>query len=160
MKTILVAIDFSQVSSQAVSVALDFAEALRAKVAMVYVIQSNLYFENMVTFPVDPTDSDPMEVEAKRTLNLQVAAANKRGIEATPYILRGLPVLRILEQAEAVSADLIVMGSHGHGAVYNLIAGSTAQGVLKGAHCPLVLVPSQLAEKQRVAATAQAASPA
>jgi len=47
----------------------------------------------------------------------------------------------ILAQAGALRADYIVMGSHGHAALYELLAGSTAHGVLLKAACPVVVVP-------------------
>jgi len=47
-----------------------------------------------------------------------------------------------LKQADAVNADFIVMGSHGHGAMYNLLVGSVTEGVLKRSTRPLLLVPS------------------
>jgi len=37
---------------------------------------------------------------------------------------------------------MIVMGSHGHGALYELLVGSITQGVLKAAKCPVVVVPA------------------
>jgi nucleotide-binding universal stress UspA family protein len=55
--------------------------------------------------------------------------------------LTGAPVARILDQAEQRAADYIVLGSHGHTAVYDLLVGSTAHGVLKKATCPVIIVP-------------------
>ena len=46
-----------------------------------------------------------------------------------------------IEQAERLTADYIVIGSHGHTAFYDLLVGSTASGVLKSASCPVVIVP-------------------
>jgi nucleotide-binding universal stress UspA family protein len=48
----------------------------------------------------------------------------------------------VLAQAKRLKADVIVLGSHGHGAVYNLVVGSTANGVLKHAPCPVLVVPA------------------
>ena len=45
----------------------------------------------------------------------------------------------ILEEARNLSAAFIVIGSHGHGAVYELLAGSTTHGVLHRAPCPVVV---------------------
>jgi nucleotide-binding universal stress UspA family protein len=39
------------------------------------------------------------------------------------------------------------MGSHGHGAFYDLLVGSTTQGVLKRATCPVVIVPTSKKKK-------------
>jgi nucleotide-binding universal stress UspA family protein len=48
----------------------------------------------------------------------------------------------ILNQADELNADLIVMGTHGHGAMYNLLVGSVTKGVLKRSTRPVLLVPA------------------
>jgi nucleotide-binding universal stress UspA family protein len=40
-----------------------------------------------------------------------------------------------------------VMGSHGHGSVYNLLVGSVTEGVLKAARRPVLLVPASVEQK-------------
>ena len=55
--------------------------------------------------------------------------------------LTGAPAPLILEEAEACGADYIVMGSHGHTPLYDLLVGTTTHGVLKKARCPVVIVP-------------------
>jgi len=50
---------------------------------------------------------------------------------------------KILREAREQNAGLIVMGSHGHGALYELLIGSVTQGVMKSAQCPVVIVPSK-----------------
>ena len=47
----------------------------------------------------------------------------------------------ILNQADAINADLIVMGIHGHSAMYNLLVGSATKGVLKRSTRPVLLIP-------------------
>jgi nucleotide-binding universal stress UspA family protein len=49
----------------------------------------------------------------------------------------------ILDQADELNADMIVMGTHGHGAMYNLLVGSATKGVLKHSTCPVLLVPGR-----------------
>ena len=48
----------------------------------------------------------------------------------------------IIEQAQQLAADYIVIGSHGHTALHDLLAGGTASGVLKRATCPVVIIPA------------------
>ena len=48
----------------------------------------------------------------------------------------------LLNQIEEIHPDVIIMGSHGHGALYHLIVGSVASGILKHAGCPVLLIPS------------------
>ena len=55
-------------------------------------------------------------------------------------------VEEILKTAREISADLIVMGSHGHGSVYCLLVGSVTEGVLKAGERPVLLVPAPAGE--------------
>ncbi len=62
--------------------------------------------------------------------------------EMETLVIAGSTVSTILQTSEVRHADLIIMGSHGHGAVYNLLVGSVTEGVLKSAKCPVLIVPS------------------
>jgi nucleotide-binding universal stress UspA family protein len=64
-----------------------------------------------------------------------------RGIKVTSLLVQGYAVEKILKEADQLGADLIVMGSHGHGALRNLLVGSVANGVLGKAKCPVLVVP-------------------
>jgi nucleotide-binding universal stress UspA family protein len=61
-------------------------------------------------------------------------------------VLRGNPVDQIVEQAEARSCDLIVMGSHGHGNLTDAMLGSTARRVLRKSRKPVLVI--RLPEKE------------
>jgi nucleotide-binding universal stress UspA family protein len=65
---------------------------------------------------------------------------NAEGVETEPYERFGAPVECILDEARRISADYIVMGSHGHTALYEAFVGSTTGRVLKEAPCPVVVV--------------------
>lgn len=67
----------------------------------------------------------------------------KKGLNAKSLLVQGAAVKAILDQAKKHKADLIVMGSHGHGAVFQLLVGSIATGVLQKAQLPVLLVPSR-----------------
>jgi nucleotide-binding universal stress UspA family protein len=56
-------------------------------------------------------------------------------------MVQGPVVEKILEHAERLASDFIVLYSKRHGALHDLFAGSVARGVLKGAAVPVVLVP-------------------
>ena len=65
-----------------------------------------------------------------------------QGFDVTSAFTDGLPATRILELAAKRKADLIVLGSHGHTALYELLLGGTTHLVLKKARCPVLVVPS------------------
>jgi nucleotide-binding universal stress UspA family protein len=64
------------------------------------------------------------------------------GIKVTLHEPTGTVAEEILNQADELDADLIVMGTHGHGAMYNFLVGSATKGVLKHSSRPVLLVPS------------------
>ena len=55
----------------------------------------------------------------------------------------GSTVDTIFEQAQKRDAELIVIGSHGHGAVFELLFGSIAEGVVRRSSIPVVVVPAR-----------------
>jgi nucleotide-binding universal stress UspA family protein len=64
------------------------------------------------------------------------------GIKVSLHEPTGAVAEEILNQADELNADLIVMGTHGHGAMYNLLVGSATKGVLKHSTRPVLLVPA------------------
>ena len=83
-------------------------------------------------------------VEQGATLKLRSLARrfSKRCPLQTVQIT-GQPVDSILTKARATKAAYIVLGSHGHGAMFDLLMGSTTQGVLRKVRCPVLVVPME-----------------
>ncbi len=71
----------------------------------------------------------------------------RAGLTVVAHEREGTVVEEILRTSREISADLIVMGSHGHGSVYNLLVGSVTEGVLKAGERPVLLVPAPGAKK-------------
>jgi nucleotide-binding universal stress UspA family protein len=75
---------------------------------------------------------------------LEKAAAQIRqahgDLKVTAKVLKGPPKERIVEEAEAWSADLIVLGSHGYGAVTRFVLGSVSHAVVSHAPCSVEIV--------------------
>jgi nucleotide-binding universal stress UspA family protein len=61
-------------------------------------------------------------------------------LRALPVIERGDPVKKLLEVTE-VGVDLLVLGSRGFGPVMRLLIGSVSSRVIRGAACPVMVVP-------------------
>lgn len=144
MKTVLTPIDFSSVSDAVVAEATALAKALDGRIVLLTVIQPPV-----ITSEYAPMMDNLGEITAAGE---KAAASNLAKIEdrlraesiPTETIqVNGAPVIHIVEQAQKLGADYIVMGSHGHTAVYDLLVGSTTHGVLMRAKCPVVIVPHQ-----------------
>lgn len=82
------------------------------------------------------------EKNAERHLEKIAKKLKNTSIVTETVQVVGAPIPLILEQAEAFGADYIVMGSHGHRALYDLLVGSTTHGVLLRATCPVLIVPA------------------
>ena len=73
--------------------------------------------------------------------NLDALLGPGSGVSTEGVLLQGESVPRILQQAEEMAANMIVIGTHGHGAVYNILVGSVARNILTKSTVPVLLVP-------------------
>ncbi len=143
MKTILAALDFSDVTQPIVDMARNLASAYGATLYLLHIEPPEPDFVGYDPGPEHVRDNVAQEAirhfKEENTLRDELRAA---GLEAHSIVIQGPTVVKILSEAEKLNADLIVVGSHGHGALYHLVMGSVGEGVLKGATCPVMVVPS------------------
>lgn len=152
MKTILAPIDFSPASESVVAEATALARALDGRVVLLTVIQPPTVMTEYAPLLADIAEVTAAgEKNASRQLAVIEGNLAEEGIPSDSLQFVGAPIPHIVEQAENLKADYIVMGSHGHTALYDLLVGSTTHGVLMRAKCPVVIVPSL-----KVATTEQA----
>ena len=143
MKTILAAIDFSDVTEHLVEVARDIARAHEAALYLLHVEESEPDFVGYEPGPQHVRDQ--VAHEAVRHFKDENSLRDKlraEGIDAHSMVVQGPFVEKVLAEAARFSVDLIVVGSHGHGAVYHLLLGSVTEGIIKGAKCPVLVVPA------------------
>jgi nucleotide-binding universal stress UspA family protein len=67
----------------------------------------------------------------------------RQRIHVITRFISGTVSTTILAEAARINADLIIMGSHGHGNVYHALFGGVGQKVARKAACPVMLVPHQ-----------------
>jgi nucleotide-binding universal stress UspA family protein len=85
--------------------------------------------------------------ESARALKPAVNALRKAGLPALSGYVVGHPAQQIARSAEKDDVDLIVMGSHGHGALMQLIVGSVTNALLAHTRKPVLLVRDRAAPK-------------
>ena len=159
MKRLLVPIDFSDATPRVIDLARQLAKALEAEIHLIHVKElSTAAAPGMLGYglagmpelapmsgvPVPGLDAIPQPIreDQKSKLARWQKDIAQDGIQVTFHEPTGAVAEEILNQADAVEADFIVMGTHGHGAMYNLLVGSATKGVLKHASRPVLLVPS------------------
>jgi nucleotide-binding universal stress UspA family protein len=143
MKTLLAAVDFSDASSTIVAHTAELARALQARVVLLHVVEPIASYVP-VGSAMDVIETAPppiMEQDlAVQKTHLERLGAGLENMTAIAVI--GLAADEIVTQAQEHGADIIVLGSHGHGALYHLFAGSVVTGVLKRARIPVLVVPT------------------
>jgi nucleotide-binding universal stress UspA family protein len=68
-------------------------------------------------------------------------------LEADGAVLRGRPASVVVEEAERIAADLVVIGSRGHGAIVSLLLGSVSAEVVDQTHCPVLVARGSTAAR-------------
>ena len=144
MKTILVAIDFSDVTPRLVETARKLAKALGSQLRLVHVLHPGDATTGLIAGPevgIVPTAADADEPQAaeRRLAELKESAAAE-GVEVATNVLHGAVVQELVDETRKTGAELTVVGSHGHGAVYHLVVGSVAEGVLKKSPSDVLIV--------------------
>src|SRR5690606_13444471 len=81
------------------------------------------------------------EVSLAQVKNYEKIAKDEGAQEVSSTVILGPAVDSILHQATSLSADMIIIGTHGHGALYNLLMGSTAKGIISKSPCPVLIIP-------------------
>ena len=141
-KQILVPIDGSDTSKLALAKALGLAKAFGSAVTAIYVIDP-YPFAGVGTEFAYGQDQYLAAAKAEAATSLETARATLQaaGVNAGSLVVDGHSVHRsILETAQNIGADLIVMGSHGRRGIEKLVLGSVTQRVLGGTHLPVLVV--------------------
>lgn len=140
IKKILVPVDFSEFSKNALRYAAEFAQQNSSEVLyLIYVIEPIIYPADFSMGQV-ALPSVELEVNSKAKDELE-NLARKEIPESLCYeiiIKTGKPFVEINETASEIDADLIIIASHGHTGVEQILFGSTAEKVIRKAPCPVL----------------------
>jgi nucleotide-binding universal stress UspA family protein len=150
-QTIVVAVDFSETSEEAWTVAGRLALATGAHLHLLHVTGDPLHQPWAVeTIAVDFDGIvEEWRGQARERLATMRAAPGLDERRITRAVVTGVPHLAIAEYALAQHADLIVVGTHGHGPLKHLLLGSVAERVVRHAECPVMTVPPPALVAQR-----------
>jgi nucleotide-binding universal stress UspA family protein len=149
--TVLCPVDRSDVSRRALEYGVALAAALRARLNVLEVVEWVWPPAGAVSTIADL----PPEVQAATldALNAFVAPARRAGVPTEIAIEAGSVTREILARADAIGADLIVMGTHGRAGLERLALGSVAEKIVRQAKCPVLTVPRGVAIVERKTAS-------
>lgn len=139
MKKFLLATDGSASARDAVAFGLELAAEQSAEVIVVHVAPA-LDIVPTTSFGIPGAMPHPLSAHDRAALEEASALAAEAGVSARTELLTGNPVDEIVAYADSIDADLIVIGSRGHGVVASALLGSVSKGVLHEARRPVLVV--------------------
>jgi len=142
----LVPLDGSTTAEGVIPFVLQIAGPLGLDVTLLHVVISAPRAAVVEAGPVALDDTDERRAQAEAYLLPFTAELRANGIRVTTDVRRGEPVDEILASARDSRADLIVMTTHGRTGVARLLFGSVAEGVLRHADVPVLLMRQTQAE--------------
>ena len=137
VKSILVPTDFSERSFDALAYAENIAEMTGAKLTLINVVQP-------LALPVPVTilsiENDRIFKATRKKLNDLSVEHGISGMLDRIVVSQGVAWDEIVRTAKSLKCDLIVIATHGHTGVARAFLGSTAERVIRHAHCPVLVV--------------------
>jgi nucleotide-binding universal stress UspA family protein len=140
-RRILVPLDGSAFAEAALPAAAAIGQRTEGRLELVMVHQPQLIRTN-------PTAAMDLEARIRRGqvayLAEQAGRVTRSGVPVTSVVLDGPVVSTLVTHARAAKADLVVMSTHGRSGISRFFLGSTADRLVRGLHCPILLVrPAQ-----------------
>lgn len=142
IRTIVVAHDFTECAEAALGAAVDLAQQLDAELHLLHVVRPPSFAYAPGDLPVAPIDTLHLHADAERELNEIAERLPVMPKSATVHVVDSTRIAETLdEQAAALGADLMVVGTHGRTGLSHALHGSVAERTLRHAPCPVLTVP-------------------
>jgi nucleotide-binding universal stress UspA family protein len=138
MKKILIAIDGGPTSEKIASAALQLGTSLRAEMAVLSVVDTNLLMTDGGVTPQEMAEL--MKVDLMKNQKVIIDKIFKAG-KILSFVEKGNPHEIILKTSEEWQADLIVIGTHGKTGLLTLLMGNVAEKIIRHSARPILVIP-------------------
>ncbi|MBI3860577.1 MAG: universal stress protein [Planctomycetia bacterium] len=142
IKKILFGTDFSECAKAAQDYAAQFAEQFHAELHLLHVLPDVAMMMPDPGTALSLPQNYMLDIknEAERSLGKLLPDAAKAGVTIVRSVRMGNPFVEIVKYAEETGIDLIVVGTHGRGALMHVLMGSIAEKVVRKSPCPVLTV--------------------
>lgn len=146
MKTIVALIDFSDLTPKILEQSQKLATAFSSNVVLLHGVPRHVEAVDIgIASPVVEREATAEEWNTHKAKLLELTEPLKMaGINVTAAQCTDMAAENILAESRWLQADLIVMGSHHHGMLHDLIVGNLTREILQHAFCPVLVVPAAL----------------
>ena len=142
MKNILVTIELEDQSNIILEKATEIAAKFGAKVWLVHIAAPEPDFIGYGTGPQYIRDTLAQDLrEEHRTLQRYADDMKTKGVEAEGLLVQGNTIETIIKESEKLDVDLIVIGHHKHGFLYNLFMAGTDESLIEQSNIPVLTIP-------------------
>lgn len=141
LKRILVPIDFSDASREALRYAWSFADKFKARILPLHVVEPMVYPTDVAFAPL--TVEFPVQVSLpamRKRLHQWCMEVVPGRLLDKPMVKQGQPYHEIARAAQSLKMDLIILSTHGYTGLKHVFLGSTAERVVRHATCPVLTV--------------------
>ena len=139
-KKILVPTDASEYSRRALKTALELARSVQAEVILLHVSYTpQAYWGYTISYGITVTQ-EQLDQNGELALEATLTGIDSEQVVINKRVESGHPVTIILEQIKKENIDLVIMGSHGYGAIAGSVLGSVSQRVLQRASCHVLVI--------------------
>lgn len=139
-KKILIATDGSKRTQDAVEMGLKIAKDQGSKVYAIYVVDTVTF----TSIPMDVTWENMYQLlKDEGEEAVKIIKDKAAGTDVETHVLEGNPAVEITKYAADNGVDLIVMGTLGKSGIDRILLGSTAEKVIRIAHCPVLVIKSE-----------------
>ncbi|MBI4428843.1 MAG: universal stress protein [Ignavibacteriales bacterium] len=143
LRRILVPIDFSEYSKNALKYAIPFAHQFLASIDLLYVVEPAIYPADFSFGQVGfPNVEEELRKRGTEELESLMKKEIGRRLPARFSVRTGKPFYEINQYAREEDVDLIIIATHGHSGMEHILFGSTAEKVVRKAPCPVLVVRS------------------
>jgi len=146
MKTIVVAIDFSNATSGVLDMAKRLAQSFGAELRLFHVVEPE---PSYTAYGFTPNEFPALQIYQKQAKErateklIELAKSVKDVVaDVSVKVAEGSPLHCITDYIKETKADGLVLGSHGHGAIASLLLGSVAEGMVRRSLVPTLVVPA------------------
>ena len=143
---IVVAIDFSEITSAVLAALPNLLRGLPARntqIHLLHVAEPEPEFVGWDAGPdvVQEQVAEEFERRVRSLTQLSESLSSQLDTSVTPLLVRGPTAETVCKQADSLNATMIVVGSHGHGAAYDLVVGSVSAAIIKQSSRPVLVIP-------------------
>ncbi len=139
---ILAPVDFSDNTPAILEWAAHLAEEHDSSIILLHAYHLPVEFQQLEGAYLPPDFWSTVKNEAEQQLGRFAEDVRGRGLEVEALVREGYPATVIVEEAESLEADLVVIGTHGLSGLKHMLLGSIAERVVQKAPCPVLTVKS------------------